>query len=78
MDRASRFFPRVKANLILQHDQDDELLLGCLAAAFGSQKAERLSLAVAVKESVLFSVAQGLAELVEKISFQIECTVVVE
>jgi hypothetical protein len=33
MDRATGLLPKVKANLILEHEADDELLLGYIAAA---------------------------------------------
>ena len=33
MDTANRLLPKVKANLILPHDEDDELLLGFIRSA---------------------------------------------
>ena len=33
MSKAKELLPRVKANLIIQHDEDDALLLGFIAAA---------------------------------------------
>ena len=33
MDRVNRLLPKVKANLILPHDEDDELLLGFIRSA---------------------------------------------
>jgi hypothetical protein len=59
MDNASRLLPKLKANLILQHDQDDELLLGCLAAALdyaaGYQKTvyDRRSLPPGTEQAVI-------------------------